>query len=911
MGPDATGVGWVYQYTLESDRHDLAELRSLQDFFLRYQLQGVPGVAEVAAVGGYVRQYQVDVDPDQLQAYGLSLERVSRAIDEANADMGARVVEQGGREYMVRGLGYLESVEEIEAVTLASRNGTPIRVGDVARVQLGPDMRRGVADKDGKGDVVTGIVVMRHGADALEVIDGVKDRIAELEAGLPEGVSIVPAYDRSELIREAQGNLTRTLLQVLFLTALIASLFLLHLRSALVVVITLPVAVLFSFLVMRLLGVQSNLMSLAGIAIAIGAMVDAAVVLIDNMHKHLEREGREISLKRRWEVVTQSASEVGPAIFFSLLVITVSFLPVFGLEAQEGRLFRPMAFTKTFAMAGAALLAVTLIPVALGYFVRGRIRTERENPVSRGLIRGYRPVLSFALRFRWLTLGAAALLLGLTIIPFSRLGSEFMPPVEEGTALFMPMTLPGVSIDQAARIMQVQDSILAEFPEVESVIGKAGRANTPTDPAPMEMFETLVNLKPVSEWRDGVDYDSLVAEMDAAVRMPGVMNVWTMPIQNRIEMLATGMRSPVGVQIFGEDLEEIEAVGQEIEGLLRQVPGTRSAVAERGASGSYLDVAVDREEAARYGLNVREVQEAMMTAVGGTVATRTVEGRERYAVQVRYPRELRQSAERIGSVLVDTPGGGQVPLGQLASIRPSEGAMVVNTEDAFPVSRVSVDVEGRDLGGYVADADAHVREHLDLPPGVRIEWAGQYQAMERVQERLQLLIPLTLGLIFLLLYLHFRSTLRAAIVMATLPFALVGGVWLLWLLGFNTSVAVWVGFIALAGVTAELGVVMFLYLDQAYQRHSEATEGALTPAQVREAALEGATSRVRPVMMTVVSDIGGLMPLMWAVGVGAATMQRIAAPMVGGLLTAMVLTLVVLPVIYSLWREAELRREAS
>jgi copper/silver efflux system protein len=912
LGPDATGVGWVFQYTLESESHDLAELRSLQDFFVRYQLQGVPGVAEVATVGGYVRQYQVDVDPDRLRALGIPLTRVTAAIREANADMGARVVEQGGREYMVRGLGYLSSVEEIEEIPLAARNGTPIRVGDVARVQLGPDLRRGVADKDGRGDVVTGIVVMRHGADALEVIDGVKSRITEIEVGLPEGVSIVTAYDRSELIREAQSNLTRTLIQVLLLTALIASLFLLHLRSALVVVVTLPIAVLFAFLVMRLLGIQSNLMSLAGIAIAIGAMVDAAVVLIDNMHKHLEREEGPITSARRWEIVTASATEVGPAIFFSLLVITVAFLPVFGLEAQEGRLFRPLAFTKTFAMAGAALLAVTLVPVTLGLFVRGRVRSEGENPVSRALLRGYRPVLSLALRFRWLTLGGAALILGLTLIPLQRLGSEFMPRVEEGTILFMPMTLPGVSIQQAAAIMMVQDSVLASFPEVESVIGKAGRADSPTDPAPLEMFETLVNLKPTSEWRSGVDYDSLVAEMDAAVRIPGVMNVWTMPIQNRIEMLATGMRSPVGVQIFGDDLSEIERIGEEIEGLLRAMPGTRGAVAERGASGSYLDVVVDRREAARFGLNVAEVQRAMMTAVGGEVATRTVEGRERYAVQVRYPRELRQSPERIGDVLVPLPGGGEIPLGQIARIERAEGPMAVNTEDAFPVSRVFIDVEGRDLGSYVADADRLIRENITLPPGYRIQWAGQFQAMERVRERLRLLVPLTLGLIFLLLYVHFRSGVRAAMVMVTLPFALVGGVWLLWLLDFNTSVAVWVGFIALAGVAAELGVVMFLYLDQAFElKRAQAGEGGLTPELVREAALEGATTRVRPVLMTVVSDIGGLMPLMWATGVGAATMQRVAAPMVGGLLTAMVLTLVVLPVIYSVWREVELRRRTT
>ncbi|TVP75708.1 MAG: efflux RND transporter permease subunit [Gemmatimonadales bacterium] len=909
LGPDATGVGWVYQYTLESDRHDLAELRSIQDFFVRYQLQGVSGVAEVAAVGGYVQQYQVDVDPDALRAYGLTLSRVSQAIREANSDMGARVVEQGGREYMVRGLGYLGSVEDIENVALTSRNGTPLRVADVGRVQLGPDLRRGVADKDGKGDVVTGIVVMRHGEDALDVIDAVKERIAQIEAGLPEGVSIVPAYDRSELIREARSNLSFTLLQVLVLTALIASLFLLHLRSALVVMVTLPVAVLFSFLVMRLLGVQANLMSLAGIAIAIGAMVDAAVVLIDNMHKHLEREEGELSSSRRWEIVTESASEVGPAIFFSLLVITVSFLPVFGLEAQEGRLFHPLAFTKTFAMAGAALLAITLVPVTLGLFIRGRIRSEEENPVSRFLLRVYRPILSGALRFRWVTLGLAGLLMALTVLPLSRLGSEFMPRVEEGTILYMPMTLPGVSIGQAAEMMRVQNAVIASFPEVESVIGKAGRANTATDPAPLEMFETVVNLKPRSEWRSGLDFDGLVAELDEAVRMPGVMNIWTMPIQNRIDMLATGLRSPLGVQVFGDDLSEIERIGIEIEGILAGVEGTRSVQAERGASGSYLDIEVDRAEAARHGMNVSEIQQALMTAVGGEVATRTVEGRERYGVQVRYPRDFRQSAERIGDVLVDTPAGPPIPLGQLARIVPAEGPMVVNTEDAFPVSRVYIDVEGRDYGSYVAEADELLRSELQVPEGYRIEWAGQYESMERVAERLRLLIPLTLLIVFTLLYLNFRSVVRASMVMLTLPLALVGGVWLLWLLDFDTSVAVWVGFIALAGVTAELGVVMLLYLDQAWDRaRAEAGPSGLTVSGIRQVALDGATTRLRPVLMTVVSDIGGLLPLLWATGVGAATMQRIAAPMVGGLVTAMLLTLVVLPVVYSLWRELELKR---
>jgi copper/silver efflux system protein len=910
LGPDATGVGWVYQYTVESDRHDLAELRSLQDFFIRYQLQSVPGVAEVATVGGFVKQYQVDVDPQRLHGYGIPIRRVSEAIQMANADAGARVLEMSGREYMIRGLGYLQSVDDIENVVLrAGPVGTTVRVRDVARVQVGPDIRRGVADKNGQGDVVTGIVVMRHGENALHVIDAVKQRIADIERGLPEGVRIVDAYDRAPLIRAAIENLGFTILQVLLLTALIASIFLLHLRSSLVVMLTLPVAVLGAFIVMRLIGVQANIMSLAGIAIAIGAMVDAGVVLIDNFHKHLEREEGEISSERRWELVIQSSKEVGPAIFFSLLVVTVSFLPVFALEAQEGRLFKPLAWTKTLAMASAAVLAVTLIPVALGYFVRGRVRAERDNPVSRALTGAYRPVLRAALLHRWWVVGGAAVLLVLTLLPLQRLGSEFMPPIEEGTILFMPMTLPGVSIQQAQEIMRRQDAIIAGFPEVESVIGKAGRANTATDPAPLDMFETVVNLKPESEWRPGMTYDRLVAELDGAVRMPGVMNLWTQPIQNRIDMLATGMRTPVSVKVFGPDLDELQRIGTEIEGLLRQVPGTRSAVAERGVSGFYLDVEIDRDAAARYGLNVMEVQDALMTAVGGTIATQTVEGRERYGVLVRYPRDLRHSAARIAETRIPTMDGmTQVPLGQLATLRTTQGPMMIRTENAFPVSAVYVDVEGRDVGGYVADAERLLGERLELPAGYTIRWSGQFEAMERVRERLMLIVPVTLALVFMLLFLHFRNAAQTLIVMSTLPFALVGGIWLLWLLGFNTSVAVWVGFIALAGLAAEMGVVMLIYLDEAFHRHVLERGENTGAGDLVTAALEGATSRVRPVLMTVVSDIGGLLPLLWASGVGAATMRRIAAPVVGGLLTAMLLALIVVPVVYTLWREWQLSR---
>jgi copper/silver efflux system protein len=910
LGPDATGVGWVYQYTLESDRHDLAELRTLQDFFVRYQLQSVSGVSEVATVGGYVQQYQVEVDPQRLHGFGLSMQQVTDAVRMANSDAGARVLELSGREYMVRGLGYLQNVEDIENVVLASgMRGTPVRVRDVARVQLGPDIRRGVADKDGAGDVVTGIVVMRHGENALAVIDAVKERLELIRSGLPEGVRVVDAYDRSPLIRGAIRNLTFKLGEELLLVALITALFLLHLRSSLVAAVTLPIAILMSFLVMRLIGVHANIMSLGGIAIAIGAMIDAAVVMVENMHKHLEREGGEPSGARRWQIVAEASKEVGPALFFSLLVITVSFLPVFALEAQEGRLFKPLAFTKTFAMASAAILAVTLVPVAMGYFIRGRIRSERDNPVSRVLSRGYRPVLMWALRNRALTVGLAVLALVLTVLPFRQLGSEFMPPVEEGTILFMPMTLPGVSIQQAQDIMRRQNSIIAGFAEVESVIGKAGRATTATDPAPLDMFETVVNLKPAREWRQGLTYDSLVAELDAATRMPGVTNLWTLPIKNRIDMLATGMRTPVGVKVFGPDLDELQRIGTEVEGLLRHVPGTRSAVAERGASGNYLDIDVDRAAAARFGLNVMDVQDALMGALGGSIATQTIEGRERYDVLVRYPRDFRQSVAAVSELRVPVMGGSlQVPLGQLATVRLTQGPMVVKTENAFPVSAVYVDVEGRDIGGYVRDAQHLLRERLTLPTGYTLEWSGQFEAMERVREKMQLVLPITLGLIFLLLFLHFRNVTQTLIVMGTLPFALVGGIWLLWLLDYNTSVAVWVGLIALAGVAAETAVVMLVYLDGALHQRALERGSDLDGTDVYAAVMVGAVDRLRPKMMTVLSTIGGLLPLMWASGAGAATMQRIAAPMVGGLVTSMVLTLIVIPVVYAGWREWQIRR---
>ncbi|MCY3598679.1 MAG: CusA/CzcA family heavy metal efflux RND transporter [Gemmatimonadetes bacterium] len=908
LGPDATGVGWVYEYTLESDSLDLAELRTLQDWYLRYQLTAVPGVAEVASLGGFVKQYQVEVNPERLRAFDIPVTRVSRAIGDHNIDIGARVLEMGGREYMIRGLGYLRGTLDIENVAVGSTpNGTPIRVADVATVQEGPAPRRGVADLDGRGEVVAGIVVMRFGSDALETIERVKERLEEINAGLPAGTRLRPAYDRSDLIHRAIDTLREKLVEESLIVAAVALIFLLHLRSALVAVVTLPLGILISFIVMRWIGVNANIMSLGGIAIAIGAMVDAAIVMVENMHKHLERAAPGAS---RWDVVLESAKQVGPPLFFSLLIITFSFLPVFALEQQEGRLFKPLAFTKTFAMAGSAFLAITLVPVLMGYLVRGRIRPERANPVNRALRWLYRPFLGFALRRPWLVVAAAVGVLGATILPWQRLGSEFMPPLQEGSILFMPTTVPGASIAQAREIMRYQDSVLASFPEVETVLGKAGRAETATDPAPLDMFETTITLRPREEWRPGVTYAGLLSQMDEAVALPGVTNAWTMPIKGRIDMLATGVRTPVGIKIFGPNLDTLQALGEEAERIVREIPGTRSAFAERGVSGYYVDIDVDRPEAARYGLNVGDVHNAIMASVGGMNATVTVEGRERYAVNVRYPRELRDDLQNLREVLVPVPDGTQIPLGQVARVAAVQGPMAVKTEDAFPVTTIFVDIEGVDVGSYVEVARRVVAAQLELPSGYSLVWSGQYEFMQRVQERLRVVIPVTLGIIFLLLYLNFRGVAESLIVMLALPFSLVGGIWFLWLLGYNTSVAVWVGFIALAGVAAETGVVMLIYLDEAFARRRR--EGRIrTAADVAEAVREGALERLRPVVMTVMAITAGLMPILWSSGTGADVMKRIASPMVGGMMSATVLTLLVIPAIYLLWRRSQLRRMAG
>ncbi len=906
LGPDATGVGWVFEYVLESDSLDLAQLRTLQDWYLRYQLTAIPGVSEVASLGGYVKQYQVEVDPQKLRAFRIPVMRVVEAIGSHNADVGARVIEMGGREYMIRGLGYLRSVGEIEDVAVgATMNGTPIRVGDVATVQVGPAPRRGAADLNGRGEVVAGIVIMRFGSDALKTIEAIKARVVEIQRTLPAGVRLVPVYDRSDLIHRAISNLRRTLIEESLIVALVAIVFLLHFRSALVAIVTLPLGILISFLVMRAMGVGANIMSLGGIAIAMGAMVDAAIVMIENMHKHLEQGGD----RPRWEVVREAAVQVGPPLFFSLLIITVSFLPVFSLEQQEGRLFKPLAFTKTFAMAGAALLSITLVPVLMGYLVRGRIHPQAANPINRWLMQAYRPVIAWVLRHPWRVVAGAAVVLAATALPWSRLGSEFMPPLDEGSLLFMPTTVPGVSIGQAREIMRYQDSVLATFPEVASVFGKVGRANTATDPAPLDMYETTVVLKPHDQWRPGMTTERLVTEMDRVVRLPGVTNAWTMPIKNRIDMLATGVRTPVGVKVYGPNLDTLQRLGERVERILQNVPGTRNVFAERNVSGYYVDVQIDRAQAARFGLNAGDLHDVIMATAGGMTAAVTVEGRERYEVNVRYPRELRDDAQKLREIVVPTMEGLQIPLGQVAQVKIVQGPMAVKTDDAYPVTTVYVDIQGRDLGGYVRDAQRVVAAQLTLPPGYRLTWSGQFEFMERVREKLKLVVPLTLGIIFLLLYFNFRGVEETLIVMLALPFALVGGIWSIWGLGYNTSVAVAVGFIALAGVAAETGVVMLIYLDEAFHRRRLAGE-LRTAADVADAVLEGAVQRLRPVMMTVTAVIAGLAPILWSAGTGADVMKRIAAPMVGGMVTATLLTLAVIPAIYYLWRSWQVGREA-
>jgi len=901
LGPDATAVGWVYQYAVVGDQMSLADLRTVQDWYLRYQLAKAQGVAEVAGIGGFVKQYQVTVDPVKLRAYGIGLPAVSKVIRESNRDVGGRVVEMAETEYMVRGKGYLRGTADLEDLVVKSEKGVPVRIRDIARVEVGPDERRGLTELNGDGEVVSAIAMARYGQNALQVIHNLRAKIAEIGSGLPEGVRIETVYDRSDLIHRAIATLQRTLIEESLIVAVVCIVFLLHVRSALVAILMLPVGVLIAFLSMRALGMNSNIMSLGGIAIAIGAMIDAAIVMIENAHKHLERlpEGGS-----RVEAMIEACKEVGPALFFSLLIITVSFLPVFTLEAQEGRLFAPLAYTKTFAMAGAALLSITLVPVLMMLFIRGRILPEARNPLNRFLIWAYRPVIAWVMRWKKLTIFLAVVVLAATVPPAMRLGTEFMPTLNEGTLLYMPSSLPGMSVTKAAELLQTQNKIIKSFPEVASVYGKAGRAQTATDPAPLEMFETVINLKPEADWRPGMTVDKLITELDQALQFPGVANAWTMPIKARIDMLSTGIRTPIGIKVFGRDLAEMERVAKEIEAVVRNVPGTTSAFAERITGGFYLNISPDRMQLARYGLAVGDLQEVVGTALGGEMVTTTVEGRERFGVIVRYPRELRSDPEQIArEVLVPTMDGAMIPLGQIASVEIAKGAPAIRTENALLSAYIYVDIRGRDIGSYVRDAQRAVQEQVKLPAGYFVTWSGQFEYMERAIEKLKIVLPVTIGLIFLLLYMNFKRMTETLIVMLSVPFALVGGVWLMALLDYNMSVAVAVGFIALAGVAAETGVVMLIYLDHALEKRRAARSGAgqrLTTKDVYDAVMEGAVERVRPKMMTVVAIMAGLLPIMWGTGTGSEVMRRIAAPMVGGMVSSTVLTLIVIPAIYAL-----------
>jgi len=912
LGPDATGVGWIYQYVVRGAQKSLAELRTLQDWYIRFGLVSAPGVAEVASVGGFVKQYSVVIDPRRLQALGVPLSRVKEVIRESNMDVGGRTVELSETEFAIRGRGYIKNLGDLEQIVVKNEGGVPVLLRDVASFELVPDERRGITELNGEGEVVTGIVLQRFGENALTVLNNVKDKIAEIAPSLPKGVSIETVYDRSELIYRAIDTLKRTLIEESLIVALVCVLFLLHARSAFVAIVTLPLGVLIAYICMWALGLSSNIMSLGGIAIAIGAMVDAAIVMIENAHKRLERAPPG---KPRSDVIIEAAVEVGPALFFSLLIITVSFLPIFALEAQEGRLFKPLAYTKTFAMAAAALLSVLLVPALMILFVRGRIMPEHKNPINRFLIWIYRPAIRFVLRHKGATILTALLILVVSLWPASRLGTEFMPNLNEGTLFYMPTTLPGISVTKAAELLQTQDRIIKSFPEVDSVWGKAGRASTATDPAPTEMVETVINLKPESEWRPGMTTDKLIAELDRSLQFPGVSNAWTMPIKARIDMLSTGIRTPVGVKVFGKDLGEMETLARKIEAAIRTVPGTTSAYAERAISGYYLNVDPDRTQLARYGLMLSDVQSVIAMALGADPVTTTVEGRERYTISMRYPRDYRSDPESIASeVLIPTPDGGTVPLGEVAKVSRAQGPSSIRTEDAQLALYIFVDFRDRDIGSYVADAQKAVAAQVDFPPGFYVTWSGQFEYLQRAKARLQIVVPVTVLIIFFLLYLNFRRITETLIVMLSVPFALVGGFWLMWWLGFNLSVAVAVGFIALAGVAAETGVVMLIYLDGALKelKESRAREGrSFSLNDLHDAIMSGAVERVRPKMMTVAAIMAGLLPIMWSHGTGAEVMQRIAVPMIGGMVSSTLLTLIVIPAIYAVVKGIGLRKHVT
>ncbi|MEP7069749.1 MAG: efflux RND transporter permease subunit [Usitatibacter sp.] len=917
LGPDATGVGWVYEYALvdRSGKSDLSQLRALQDWFLKYELKGVANVAEVASVGGMVRQYQVVLDPAKLRAYNIPHGKVVEAVRRANQEAGGSVLELGEAEYMVRASGYLQSLDDFRKIPLATTDaGVSVRLGDVARIQVGPEMRRGIAELNGEGEVAGGVIVMRSGKNALETIDAVKAKLAALKPGLPPGVEIVPVYDRSSLIKRAVGNLEEKLVEEFVVVAIVCVLFLFHLRSAFVAIVSLPLGILAAYLVMYYQGVNANIMSLGGIAIAIGAMVDAAVVMIENAHKHIEawnhaNPGATLAGEERWQVIGDAAAQVGPALFFSLLIIVLSFVPVFTLEAQEGRLFAPLAYTKTYAMAAAAGLSVTLIPVLMGYLIRGRIPEERKNPINRFLIAVYRPLLEGVIRHPKMTLVVAALVALVSVWPMTRLGGEFMPPLDEGDLLYMPSALPGLSAGKAAELLQQTDRLIKTVPEVASVFGKAGRAETATDPAPLEMFETTIQFKPRDQWRAGMTTDKLVEELDKAVKIPGLANIWVPPIRNRIDMLATGIKSPVGIKVAGPSLAELDRIAGEIERVVKHTPGVSSALAERLTGGRYIDVKIDRDRAARYGLNIADVQSLVAAAIGGENVSETVEGLQRFPISVRYPREVRDSIDELRNLPVLTERGAQIRLGDVAAIAIADGPPMLRSENGRLSGWVYVDIRGRDLKSAVRDMQQAVEREVKLPAGYSLSWSGQFEYLERATAKLKVVVPATLAIIFVLLYLTFRRFDEAALILATLPFALAGGFWLLWLLGHNLSVASAVGFIALAGVAAEFGVIMLLYLKDAWEERERL--GKADEADLLDAIREGAVLRVRPKAMTVAVIIAGLLPIMFGSGTGSEVMQRIAAPMIGGMVTSTILTLVVIPVLYYLWRRRGLPARLS
>jgi len=911
LGPDATGVGWIYEYALvnKTGGQDLSQLRSLQDWFLKFELQTVPGVAEVATVGGMVKQYQIVLDPDRLRAYGLPLNKIRKAIQKANQEVGGSVIEMAEAEYMVRVTGYLSNKKDLENIPLGmNKTGTPILIKDVAEVRLGPQLRRGIAELDGEGEVVGGIVVMRWGENALATIQKVKEKLKSLRKGLPKGVEIIETYDRSVLIERAVNTLKGKLVEELLMVAIVCTIFLFHMRSAFVAVIALPIGILTAFIIMYQQGINANIMSLGGIAIAIGVMVDAAIVMIENVHKHMERE--TMTDNNRWQMIQQAATEVGPPIFFSLLIVTLSFMPVFTLEAQEGRMFSPLAFTKTYAMAAAAGLSITLVPVLMGYFIRGNVTPEYKNPINRGLMKIYQPLINWALKSPRQVISFSMVLLAISIWPFTQLGSEFMPDLDEGDLLYMPTTFPGVSVGKAQELLQQTDKLIRTVPEVKRVFGKIGRAETATDPAPLTMIETTIQLKPRDEWREGMTMDGLKQELNKLIQFPGLTNAWVMPIKTRIDMLATGIKTPVGVKVSGSDLSVIEKIGKQVEEAVLQVEGTVSAYSERVAGGRYVTVDIDRLTASRFGLNIADVQEVIRTAVGGMRITETVEGLERYPVNIRYPRDIRDSFQELKQLPIITPAGAHIALAEVADIRIETGPAMIKSENARPNGWVFVDIKGRDLGSYVAEARQKVLEAVDLPAGYSISWSGQYEYMVRAKEKMIVVVPVTLAIIVVLLYLSFRNVVEVMIIMGTLPMALIGGFWLLYLLDYNLSVAVWVGFIALAGVAVEIGVVMLVYLNQAMKSQNEkaVNEGReIISEDIRQAVIDGALLRVRPIMMTVSATIVGLLPIMLGSGTGSEVMRRIAAPMVGGMLSATILTLVLIPSVFLLWKETDIK----